>query len=224
MAGLKVLLFGATGMVGQAVLQQWLQDPEVERVRVIGRSPCGLSHPKLDEALTPDLADLSPVAEQLKGFDACFFPLGISSVGLSEEAYAKVSVDLTLAAARAVLAANPGCAFAYVSGAGTDETEKGRVMWARVKGRTENALLAMGFQPAVMIRLGGLVPPPGFRSRVPWIRWSLWLLGPLMGLAARHLPGLAITPQRLAKAVLRALRGQAPKPRLEPRDLSELGS
>jgi hypothetical protein len=221
---LRLLLFGATGMVGSAVLGELLADDSVTAVRVIGRKSCGVSHAKLDEVLLDDLFDIAKVRDRLVGFDACVFALGTSSVGMNEADYTRVTYDLTLAAATAMLAENPGMALVYVSGAGTDSTGRGRSMWARVKGRTENALLAMPFGPATMIRLGGLVPPPGFRPRQAWLRWLAPLVWPLFRALRWLLPSLVITPRRLTRAMLKALRGRAAKQRLEPRDLNTLGA
>ncbi len=220
---LRLLVFGATGMVGSSVLAELIKDASVSAVRVVGRSSCGVSHAKVDELLIPDLFDVASAQDRLAGFDGCIFALGTSSVGQGEAAYTRITHDLTVAVARALLAANPGLAMVFVSGAGTDSTGQGRTMWARVKGRTENALLAMPFSHATMIRLGGLVPPRGFRSKTPWIRWLYFVLRPLFPLLRWLLPSLIITPERLTRAMLKALRGRAAKPRLEPRDLNALG-
>jgi hypothetical protein len=205
------------------VLAELIEDTSVTAVRVVGRSPCGVIHPKADEVLVPDLFDLERVEDKLAGFDGCIFALGTSSVGLDEAAYTRITHDLAVAVARVLLAANPGLAMVFVSGAGTDSTGQGRAMWARVKGRTENALLAMPFSHVTMIRLGGLVPPRGFRSKTRWMRWLVLVLRPLFPLLRRLLPSLVITPDRLTRAMLKALRGQGGKHHLEPRDLNALG-
>lgn len=221
---LRLLLFGATGMVGSAVLGELLADDAVVTVRSLGRKSCGIQHAKFDEVLLPDLFDISTLKDRLAGFDGCVFALGTSSVGMTEADYTRVTYDLTMAAARAMLAASPGLSIVFVSGAGTDSTGKGRSMWARVKGRTENDLLAMPFGRATMIRLGGLVPPRNFRPRTGWMRWLLPFARPLLSLLHRLLPNLVVTPRRLTRAMLKALRGQVDKQRLEPRDLNHLGS
>jgi len=220
----RLLLFGATGMVGSSVLGELVKDDSVAAVRVVGRSSCGVSHAKVDELLVPNLFEIASVQDKLAGFDGCIFALGTTSVGLDEAAYTRITHDLAVAAARTMLAANPGMAMVFVSGAGTDSTGQGRTMWARVKGRTENALLAMPFSHVAMIRLGGLVPPRGFRSKTRWMRWLYLVLRPLFPLLRWLLPSLIITPERLTRAMLKALRGQAGKPRLEPRDLNALGA
>ena len=220
----RLLLFGATGMVGSSVLAELIKDASVAAVRVVGRKPCGIGHAKVDELLLPDLFEIASAQDKLAGFDGCVFALGTSSVGLDEATYTRITHDLAVTAARTMLAASPGLALVFVSGAGTDSTEQGRTMWARVKGRTENALLAMPFGHVTMIRLGGLVPPRGFRPKTPWLRWLIFVLRPLFPLLRWLLPSLVITPERLTRAMLKALRGQAGKPRLEPRDLNALGS
>lgn len=145
---MKVLLFGATGMVGQGVLRECLLDPEVDAVETIGRSATGVKNPKLREIVHPNLFDYSAIEADLRGFDACFFCLGVSSAGMPEAEYERLTYDLTMAAAKTLCRLNPAMTFIYVSGAGTDSTEKGRVAWARVKGRTENAILRLPFKAA----------------------------------------------------------------------------
>ncbi len=221
---LRIILFGASGMVGAAVLEECLRDEGVEAVLSVGRSACGRSHPKLKELLHSDLFDLSPFAESLKGYNACFYALGVSSVGMKEADYSRIIVDLTVSVARLLIDVNPGMAFCFVSGAASDSTGQGKVMWARVKGQAENALLAMPFKPAVMIRLGGLVPLKGFRSKVRWIRLFYGVLAPLMATLAKLFPRVVITGPILGQAMIRAARGEATKDRLEPGDLHALGS
>jgi len=223
MEKLKVLLLGASGMVGAAVLDGCLKSDDVESVTCLGRSPCGRQHPKLQEIIHGDLRQLDGLEARLSGFNACFFTLGISSLGMSEERYRETTQELTLDVARFLLPLNPEMAFLYVSGSGSDESETGKVMWARVKGQTENQLLALGFKRAVMIRLGGLMPLAGHRSRTFWIRLFAFLLWPLLWLASRLAPQWVTTPAVLSRAMIRAAQGLAPKPRLEPADLHELG-
>src|SRR5579863_720907 len=174
---MNVLLFGATGMVGQGVLRECLLDPEVERVLAIGRTSCGQQHKKLRELLRKDFSDYSGVENELTGFDACFFCLGVSSAGMTEEAYRRVTYDLTLAAAQVLAKLNPDMTFIYVSGAGTDSSEHGRTMWARVKGKTENDLLRLPFHAAYMFRPGVIRPLHGIRSRTKLYRLFYLLFG-----------------------------------------------
>jgi hypothetical protein len=220
---LRVILFGATGMVGSAVLGQCLADPDVEAVLSVSRRPGGRSHPRLRELLHQDFFDYSGVTAELKGYDACFFALGLSSVGRSETEYTRDTYELAVSAAKALLEANPGMSFCYVSGQGTDSTEKGPVMWARVKGRTENALLAMPFSHAAMIRLGALQPPPGFRSRTAWIRWAYVFMAPLLPLLKLFGNGLVLDGPTLGRAMIRVAQGKADKTVLLPRDVYQLG-
>jgi len=151
---MKIMLFGATGMVGQGVLRECLVDCDVTRVLCVGRKPTGQQHPKLSELVVPDMTDYSAVEDKLSGFDACFFCLGVSSVGMTETDYRRITYDLTLAAAQPLARLNPQMTFIYVSGAGTDSTERGSTMWARVKGATENALMRLPFRAAYMFRPG----------------------------------------------------------------------
>ena len=158
---MNVVLFGATGMVGQGVLRECLLDQKVQTVLSIGRSATGQAHPKLRELVRKDLLDFSPIEAQLIGFDACFFCLGVSSAGMTEEAYRRVTYDITMAAAQTLARLNPAMTFIYVSGAGTDSTERGRIMWTRVKGKTENALLRLPFKAAYMFRPAAIQPLHG---------------------------------------------------------------
>src|SRR6266478_2251577 len=158
---MRIILFGATGMVGQGVLRECLLDPDVTLVLSIGRTPVGQTHAKLRERLLPDPGDLSSIEGELGGHDACFFCLGVSSAGMTEAAYRRITYDLTLAAAGTLSRRNPGMTFIYVSGTGTDSSERGRSMWARVKGETENALLKLPFKAAYMFRPAAIQPMHG---------------------------------------------------------------
>ena len=221
---LKIILFGATGMVGSGVLQSCLEDPGVSAVLSLSRSACGVQHPKLKELLHADFFDYSAVQSQLGAYNACFFTLGVSSVGMNEADYTRVTYDMTLAAAEAVLKANPGSSFAYVSGQGTDSSEKGSVMWARVKGRIENKLLGMGFSPAIMFRPGGIQPMPGVKSKTRWYAAFYAVMNPLFPILIKYFPAIATSSQRLGRAMLRAARGEATKPILESIDINLLGA
>jgi uncharacterized protein YbjT (DUF2867 family) len=219
---MNVLLFGATGMVGQGVLRECLLDAGVSRVLSVGRSATGQTHPKLRELIVPDLFDLSAVREQLSGFDACFFCLGVSSASMSEEAYRHVTYDLTLAAAKVLVRLNPQMTFVYVSGAGTDSSERGSSMWARVKGATENALMRLPFKAAYMFRPGFIQPLHGVRSKVALYRWTYVLASPFFGLLRRLAPRHATTSEQVGRAMLVVARRGAPTPLVETADINAL--
>ena len=219
---MKVILFGATGMIGQGVLRECLGDPRVEAVLTVGRSATGQTHPKLRERVHKGLFDYEPIAAELKGYDACFFCLGISSAGMSEADYRHITYDLTLAAATALARLDPGMTFIYVSGAGSDSTERGRVMWARVKGATENALLKLPFKAAYMFRPGAIRPMHGIKSKTPLYNAFYVALGPLLWLLGRLAPGLVTTTEQMGRAMIRAAAEGAPKPLLETRDINRL--
>jgi uncharacterized protein YbjT (DUF2867 family) len=221
---MRVLLFGATGMVGQGVLRECLRDDGVEQVLAVGRSATGQRHPKLRELIVPDLYDLSAVEAELTGFDACFFCLGVSSAGMSEAEYTRVTHDLTLAVARTLARLNPGMTFVYVSGAGTDSTERGRSMWARVKGRTENALLALPFRAAYMFRPGFIQPLHGIRSKTALYRLVYAVSAPLAPLLRRLAPSAVTTTECVGRAMLAVARRGFPRPHVESRDIEALGA
>jgi uncharacterized protein YbjT (DUF2867 family) len=203
---MNVLIFGATGMVGQGVLRECLAAADVERITSVGRSYVGLRHPRLEELILPDLFDYHSSEEQLRGFDACFFCLGVSSVGMSENDYTHVTYDLTLAAAHTLSRLNPQMTFVYVSGAGTDSSEKGRSMWARIKGKTENALQRLPFKAVYLFRPGVIQPLNGLRSKTVIYRLVYAVTGPLLSLARRFWPNLVVTTETLGKAMLNTVR------------------
>jgi uncharacterized protein YbjT (DUF2867 family) len=203
---MKVILFGATGMVGQGVLRESLRDPEVSSVLSVGRRETGARDPKLRELVVRDLSDLSPIEAELSGLDACLFCLGVSSAGMREEEYRRVTYDLTLAAAEALAKRSRGLAFVYISGTGTDSTEKGRVMWARVKGATENALLRMPGLDAYMFRPGYIQPVHGERSRTAWTRILYAIFGSLYPVWKALFPGYVTTTEELARAMIRVAK------------------
>ena len=216
---MRVILFGATGMVGQGVLRECLRDDGVERVLAVGRSSTGRTHPKLRELVRKDLFDFVAAGADLQGYDACFFCLGVSSAGMSEADYTRLTFDLTMGWARALARVNPAMTFVYVSGAGTG----GKAMWARVKGRTEAALLAL-FPSAYMFRLAALRPMHGEVSKTRWTRISYTLLKPLLPLLRAVAPGAVISTEELGRAMLRVARQGSPKRVLENRDLRALGA
>ncbi|MFE7234755.1 epimerase [Streptomyces sp. NPDC057596] len=221
---MKVVIFGASGMIGQGVLRACLLDPAVTRVLVVVRNPLGISHPKLQEVIHQDFTDLSAIHGQLAGHDACFYCLGISSAGRSEAEYTRITYDYTLAAARAVSASNPGLTFTYVSGEGTDSSERGRTMWARVKGRTENALLAMPMD-AYMFRPGYILPRHGAVSRTPAYRVLYSLTSWLYPLLHRLSPGHTTTTEHIGRAILAVTRPGAVEQRvLYSPEINRLGA
>jgi uncharacterized protein YbjT (DUF2867 family) len=207
-------------MVGQGTLRECLLDAAVTRVLAVGRSPLGVHHPKLREIVAPDLFDLSAVESQLGGYDACFFTLGTSAAGMSEAAYARVTYDLTLSIARTLMRLNPGMTFIYVSGMGTDSSERGRTMWARVKGRTENALLALGTGHAYMFRPGLIVPMHGITSRTTWYRALYAVLSPLVPWIQRRFPDAVTTTERVGRAMINVARDGFARPVLEAADIN----
>ena len=219
---MRVILFGATGMVGQGVLRECLRDPQVERVLAVGRSRTGGSDPKLRELVLKDLYDYSGVEPELAGYDACFFCLGVSSAGMSEADYRHVSYDLTLAAATVLARLNPQMTFVYVSGQGTDSSEKGRVMWARVKGATENGLLKLPFKAAYMFRPGIIRPLHGVRSKTALYQSFYVLFGPVLGLLAWLAPDSLTSTEQVGKAMLKVARDGAPIRFLENKDINRL--
>jgi uncharacterized protein YbjT (DUF2867 family) len=219
---MRVILFGATGMVGQGVLRECLLDPDVEIVLSIGRSRTGQQHAKLREIVHKDLANLAPIEDQLNGYDACFFTLGVSSAGMSEAAYRPITYDITLRVANTLVKLNPSMTFIYVSGMGTDSTESGRTMWARVKGQTENALLRMPFKAAYMFRPGFIQPLHGIKSRTALYRVPYVILGPLIPLLRKLFPKYVTTTEVLGRAMIKAAREGAPKKVLESQDINAL--
>ncbi|GAA1566696.1 epimerase [Dactylosporangium maewongense] len=211
---MKVIVFGATGMVGKGVLRECLLADDVTEVLVVGRTLTGQRHPKLRETLHTDFTDFTGVP--LAGYDACFFCLGVSSVGMSEEVYRRITVDYTLAAARAV---SPGSTFVYVSGAGTGGDR--RAKWAQVKGTAEQALLAMDLR-AYMFRPGFIRPMHGAVSKVRLFRVIYTVLTPLSAALVRFAPGIATSTQQIGRAMLHVARSGAPKQILESRDIAAL--
>ncbi len=219
---MKVILFGATGMVGQGVLRECLLDESVESVLAVGRSATGQRHEKLRELVHNDFFDYSAIEGQLSGFDACFFCLGVSSAGMAEERYRHLTYDLTLAAAQVLARLNPGMTFIYVSGLGADSTERGRIMWARVKGATENALLRLPFKAAYMFRPGFIQPLNGIKSKTKLYRILYALTSPLFGVLSALFPGAMTTTEQLGRAMIEIARQGAPKSILESRDIGNV--
>lgn len=214
---MNVLLFGATGMVGDGVLHECLADPRVAEVLAVGRSPVGISHAKIRELRRTDFFDFADMAPELSRMDACFFCLGVSAAGMSEAGYARQTYELTLAAARALSVARPGATFCYVSGEGTDST--GRAMWARVKGRTENALLELPLN-AYMFRPGFIRPRPGKAPRNALYRVFYGVLGPLYPMLRTIAPSHVTTAENVGRAMIACAAAGYPKRVLENTDIN----
>jgi uncharacterized protein YbjT (DUF2867 family) len=216
---MNVLLFGATGMVGQGVLRECLLDPDLHAVQSVGRTATGVRHIKLREIVQRDLSKYPSFDSDMSGFDACFFCLGVSSAGMKEADYERVTYGLTLAIAERLSRLNPGMTFIYVSGAGTDSTERGRFMWARVKGRTENALLRLPFKAAYMFRPGFIQPLHGVRSKTAVYNIFYAITKPLIPLFRFALPNFILTTEEMGRAMLVVAKHGAPKHILESRDI-----
>jgi len=219
---MKVVVFGATGMVGKGVLLECLDDPRVTKVLVVGRGSAGVQHEKLEEVLHADFEDYTAIEEKLAGYDACFFCLGISSVGMSEADYRHVTLDFTLAAAEALLKTSPGLTFIYVSGTGTDESGKSSMMWARVKGEAENRLLAMPFKAAYMFRPGVIEPRRGARAKGTMTRVAYVIARPLFPIVRAASPGLLTTTERIGKAMIKLALEGGDRRYFENRDINAL--
>ncbi len=215
---MKILLFGATGMVGQGVLREALLDPEIDEVLCVGRASIGEKAPKVREVVCADLYDLAAIADQLAGYDACLFCLGVSAAGMSEAEYRKVTLDLTLSVAKVL--SSPTLRFLYVSGAGT----KGRAMWARVKGETEDALLAMPFRSAHMFRPAVIRPLHGIRSKTRLYRALYAAMAPFGAALERSAPRYVTTTERVGRAMLHVAKHGHDKQVLENDDVNALGA
>jgi uncharacterized protein YbjT (DUF2867 family) len=218
---MNVVLFGATGMIGQGVLRECVRDDNVARVLAIGRRASGVQHPKLREIVKDDAADLDKVDDDLSAYDACFYCLGVSSAGLSEDAYRHVTYEMTMMAARTLAARAPAMTFVYVSGTGADSTEQGRVMWARVKGRTENALMRLPFQAVYIFRPGFIQPLHGIKSRTPLYNAIYTVLGPLYPILNAIAPRYVTTTEQVGRAMIAVAAHGAPQRILENRDINE---
>jgi uncharacterized protein YbjT (DUF2867 family) len=221
---MKIILFGATGMVGQGVLRECRLDPEIKTVLVVGRTPLNQQSEKLQEIVFKDLYTLAPIEDQLRGYDACFFCLGVSSAGMKEADYQHVTYDLTLGVAQTLAKLNPEMTFIYVSGMGTDSTEKGRSMWARVKGKTENALLRLPFKTAYMFRPAFIQPMHGIKSKTKLYRILYYLISPLTAFLTGYFPKYATTTEKLGHAMIIVAKQGAPKPILESQEINAICS
>jgi uncharacterized protein YbjT (DUF2867 family) len=217
---MKVILFGATGMIGQGVLRECLESPDVQLVLTIGRSAIGSGHKNFREIVRQNLFDYSDIADDLIGFDACFFCLGVSSAGMKEEDYERVTYGITLAAATTLAQLNPHMTFIYVSGMGTDSTEQGRIMWARVKGKTENALLRLPFKAVYLFRPAFIQPLHGIKSRTTIYRMMYALSAPLFPVLNAIFPYYLTTTEKIGRAMINVSMRGYPKQILEARDIN----
>ena len=219
---MNVVLFGATGMVGQGVLRECLLDPDVQSVLSVGRSQTGQRHPKLRELVHGDFLDFSALEQDMAGFDSCFFCLGVSSAGMSEERYQRVTYDITMAAARTLAKLNPDMTFIYVSGMGTDGSERGGVMWARVKGKTENALMNLPFKARYMFRPGFIQPLRRIRSKTRLYRAFYTITRPIYPVIRALFPRYVTTTEQLGRAMIKVAKQGAQKSVLENWDINSI--
>jgi uncharacterized protein YbjT (DUF2867 family) len=216
---MNVLIFGTTGMVGQGVLRECLLAADVERVTAVGRTATGIKHAKLRDLVVPDLMDYRKVEGELRGYDACYFCRGVSSAGMNEAQYSRITYDLTLAAAEVLAPLNPQMTFVYVSGVGTDSTERSSTMWARVKGRTENALRRLPFKAVYLFRPGVIQPLHGARSKTRVYAVSYMFIGWSLPLLRAMFPRRVLTTESVGRAMLAVTRRGAPQAVLEPGDI-----
>jgi len=221
---LKVVITGATGMVGKGVLLECLESLDIDSVLVINRRSIEMEHEKLKEIVHKDFYDLSSIEDQLKGYDACFFCLGVSAYGMSEEDYSKISYDLTLHFANTLLKLNPNITFCYVSGQGTDGTEKSRMMWANVKGKTENALLALPFKKAYMFRPGFIQPMRGIKSSTKMYNTMYSIIKPMIPLLKFLFPKSITNTERVGKAMINSVTIGYNKTHLDNHDINQLAA
>lgn len=216
---MKVIVTGATGMVGKGVLLECLDHPEITEVLSISRKNLPMQHPKLKELIHGDFTNFEPVASQLAGFDACYHSMGVSSAGMSEEDFTRLTYDVSMSLAKSYQKNNPDGVFTYVSGVGTDSTEKSRTMWARVKGKTENDLLKLGFKGAYMYRPGGIIPLRGIKSSTRMYQffydYFMWLLNLIKWLS----PNSVVNTTQIGASMINVTIGGYEKTVLEPKDI-----
>jgi uncharacterized protein YbjT (DUF2867 family) len=212
---ISLIITGATGMVGEGVLNECIADPRISSILLISRRPGGINHPKVSEIIHAQLNDIRPLREQVKGYDACLFCMGVSSIGMNEAEYTRLTYDLTLDFAQVLAAENPQMTFCYISGSGTDSSEKGRMMWARVKGKTENDLMRLPFKRAFMFRPGYLQPTRGLKNTLKFYRYIDWMY-PLFKII---MPKQVSTLRELGKAMIETAVNGYSKSILEVKDI-----
>ncbi len=220
---IKTILLGSTGMIGQGVLSECIENENVESIVVINRQTCGISHPKLKEIIHKNLFDLTALTQELGGYNTCFFCLGVSSAGLKENEYHRITYDLTLKVAKTLVELNREMVFCYISGAGTDSSEKGRIMWARVKGKTENAILALPFRKAYMFRPGFIQPMKGIRSKTRLYNTLYAVFSPLY-FVLKHFDGFVTNTEIFGKAIINTALTGYEKNILENKDINKTGT
>jgi len=220
---MKVVITGATGMVGKGVLLECLDHPEVEQVLTINRSPLGMNHPKLKELIHSNFLDFSPIRDQLTGYDACYLCMGVSAAGMKEDQYRRLTYDYTLTLARALREQNPSMSCTYVSGQGTDSSEKGNAMWARIKGKTENDLLNLGFKQAFMFRPGGIIPLRGIKSKTKGYQFIYDYFMWLIKLIKLFAPNAIVNTTQIGLAMIKVTMNGYNKNIITPRDILLLG-
>ena len=217
----NVVITGTTGMVGKGVLLECMDHPSIESILIVNRNSLGIEHPKVREVIVKDFFDLSSVIDDLNGYQACFFCLGITSIGESEATYSKITFDLTINFAKAFISQNANSIFCYVSGTGTDSSEKGRSMWARVKGKTENELMKMPFKKTYMFRPGYIQPLRGIKSKTQWYAALYLVFKPIYHIL-KHFPSTATNTSNMGLAMINTLDGNYLKSILENKDINEL--
>ena len=221
---MKVIITGSTGMVGKGVLFECLESSQIESVLVINRASIDIKHEKLKEVIHTDFSNFTSLEEVLAGYDACFFCLGVSAVGMSEEKYTNITYDLTLRFANTLLKVNKDIIFNYVSGTGTDSSEKGRSMWARVKGKTENDLMSLPFQKAYMFRPGVIIPQKGIKSKTPIYNAFYVIFKPLLPVLKSIAPKSVTTTTQVGQAMIKSVTRDYANVYLENRDINELAT
>lgn len=215
---IKVIITGATGMVGEGVVHECIQHPDIQSILIVVRKPSGITHPKVKEVIHTDFFNLSAIENHLKDYDACFFCLGVSSVGMKEEEFYKMTYTLTLNFASTLCKHNPNMTFCYISGSGTDSTEKGKMMWARVKGKTENDLMKLPFRQVYNFRPGYMQPTKGLKNALPYYKYVSWLY-PLLRLL---FPSFVTTLKEMGLAMINAALKGYEKPIIEVKDILKL--